>query len=67
MDNRLTEHIETAKQAKQQCESEIKAILNMFMLITGLSIQGVDLFHDRTIGGGVSIAAVKIDVRLEGE
>lgn len=58
--------IGTAKEARRQCESEIRAIINMFQQQTGLQTHGVSIIYSEEFGLlGKKVAAVSIDARLE--
>lgn len=56
--------IEEIKAAKQQCESEVRAIIYMFEMQSGCSIYGINLIHVETVGKPMRVAVVNLDVRI---
>ena len=56
--------IETMKEAKQKCESEIMAIVNMFIIQTGLRVDHVVLIPVHEFGKRQMIDNVELDVRV---
>lgn len=57
--------IKTIKEMKQQCESEIKAILVMFEKQSGLSVESVDLSLGHHINGDTELINVSMDVNIK--
>jgi hypothetical protein len=58
--------IETIKQAKRQCESEVRAILNMFEQQSDCEISGIDFKRPRLFGIKRNpIEMVSLDVRIK--
>jgi hypothetical protein len=59
--------IEIVKEAKLQCESEIRAILHMFEQQSGCTVHGIDIMRVARFGMGTEIVNICIDVRVNTE